>query len=227
MSIVIVCSSLANRPMLHDDPGKGEVPGVPGGDPPADADRGRGDQRVRLKHRPAPSCERATPVPRESTLGDTERGKAETLEEFDERIVFDRTQPPCHLFDADGAHVRPITRSFQAGQASRRAGTTAEVVDHDRRVEDDRAHSADCARVGATLSPNPGGRILVPIVAVIGDAAGGPLDGPPSLLLLDGLPHRVGYEWAPAAGPDEVIYPPHEVLVEVDVHSHVRTIAHT
>ena len=76
----------------------------------------------------------------------------------------------------------------------------------------------------APLAAHPAGRVVVPRVAAIRDAAECRLDQLPALLVLERLADGAGYERAPASSADPGVEVPDELLVEGDAEADDRTV---
>ena len=135
-------------------------------------------------------------------------------------------RPADDLVHIDRGGRGDVPRLAQSGDPRDRRAS-AQEVDQNRRVQHVHTHgsSARATRVGSTLLPYPRGGIVVPVVALVVDRPGRSLDRSPAHLLthspLDSGPH----EPAPAAGTGDPIDLGHQVVVELNVHTHVQRLA--
>jgi len=221
-------------PVLRDQPIHGEVRGVAGSQPAPDRPRCRRDKTVGLCEGDSPRREVSPPGPCLLTLGSTKHGDLQAVEQASgSHILPIAAQSACHLLDVDGTDDGPVSRSPQLRETSGRAGSAAQEVDEDRRIEKDGGHSddwcghsADAAGVCAPLRANPCRGVGVPLMNGLRQRADGSHEGLPSLLIIECASYRLCDEAAATARADSCVEAPHVVLPQRYVHAHGHNLAH-
>ncbi len=89
-----------------------------------------------------------------------------------------------------------------------------------------RANSAHPPVVGPALAAYPVGRIVVPLVPLVGERAERLLEVVPTVLVIECSSDDLCDEGTATSGPCALIELVDEIVVEGDVYTHVLTLAH-
>ncbi len=210
--------SLTYRPV--DDLNHREVLRISGRKESVSLERDGSNEAVRLPQRDAEG--RILPAPF-SCLPCGARVDVQHLQPREEtpgRLVLAASQSPDDLLDVDRGGRRNVTSSVECFDP-RDHGTSPQVVDEHRGVENVEHKSAGAARIGATLVADPRGRVHIPVVTLAGHRTRGGAKGVPSLLQLHGLLDGSTNEGTAAPRTGELVDLGDEDVVHLYVHSHV------
>jgi hypothetical protein len=203
-----------------------EVPRVTGCEAASDRQCGGRYETVGLRKGSTASSVFAPPVTCTPTLGRTKRRYAQTVEQRTRWTRFAWLEPPNGLFDVDCADVRRVVRGAQGRQPPQRTDATAQQVDDDGRVQQDRSQLPDTAFVRPPLLVHPSGGIVVPLVAAVRDAAERRLDQFPAVIVVERPLHRGCDVSAATTSPDAPIQLVDETLFEGNVQTHGHNVTH-
>jgi hypothetical protein len=185
-----------------------------------------GDQAVGLEEHDPALGEGAPPGARLPCCRLVDRQHEEAAEELLRRSVLGTLESTNDLFDIDRGCRGDVTAGPK-GSYPIDGGPAAEIVDEHGGVEKDEHGSASATLVCVTLVAYPAGGVGVPRVTVVIDAGCRRLQLRPPLLLLEGLLDGRSHERAPAPRTGQRIDPCDELIVQLYVHSHVQSLAHT
>ena len=184
------------------------------------------DQAVGLKQRDALVSEQATPETCLPCNHLVDRQYHQAAEQPARCVDLGFAQPTNNFLDVDCRSCRCVALRLQSSN-SIDSWPSAKIVDKRGRVEDDQHGSTSSPLVSAALITYPPSRVVVPGVPAVIDAGGRRLQIGPPLLLLDRSLDRASYECAPAAGAGELIHLCEKLIFQLNVHSHVQSLAHS
>ena len=223
-------STLARRPVLDLELGHREVAGIPRGKAGSNPKCGGGDQAVGLAEG-RPLCrELRAPEPGPFALDPSQRRDPQRAQQLPHGPHILRPCAAPDLLDVDRTYVggRPLA----AHPAQSLGGLAAtQRIDQHGRVEQQLRHPQSPGLAGspcvfASLRPDPGGRIDVPLVAAVLDGTERRLDLGPAALVLQGALDGPCDEGAAMPATGASVQLGDQVVVEADVQTHGPRLTH-
>lgn len=211
--------------MFDVELGHREVLWIARGQPRIDPCRGCRYEAVRLAERDTPSSVISAPAPSQLALDPAERRQAQAAEEPHYESLLVLVCAAQHLLHIDSAYPRRLSGVAQAQHAPG-GGKTAQCVDQDGRVEQQRQVSADATGVAVSLRLYPARGVAVPLVLASRESAEPGFDVLPAALVLERVADGLGDVRTAMPPPHASIKPLHELVIEAYVQTHDHRLAH-
>jgi hypothetical protein len=174
--------SVSGRPVIDSDIRHREIVDIRSGDISANSESGSRNQTVGLVKGHSSVRELTSPRAGSDPLSGAQRREPQTVEQASGYWFLRVTQPAPNLFDRNSTHPWLRPHPSEPGH-SRRRGSPPERVNQDRRVEQEPGHLSGAPSVAPALCTDPARRVLVPVVAGVGDPVQGRLDVVPPTLV--------------------------------------------